>query len=70
MRWDALSIVVLLGGAGVVLLCRPAIGLGWARAAHPEIPADNQFGLLIGRIVGAMALGIAVLFLASMLHAA
>jgi hypothetical protein len=68
MRWDSLLIAVSLGGAGILLLVRPAIGVAWARAANPEIPAQDWVAPLIVRIVAGMVLGFAVLILGSILR--
>ena len=68
VQWDTLIIGVLFSGAGVMLLARPAIGVSWARAAYPEVSADDKRALLIIRIVAAMMLGLAIIILASILR--
>jgi hypothetical protein len=50
-------------GVGVLASIRPTIPLEWAKRAHPDLPLDSVFLLIMTRAIGGALLFIGPVFL-------
>jgi len=56
---DVLFAVAMIAGA-LTAIIRPAVVVGWAKRAHPQLDEDDQAALWVAKLVGIGGLGVAL----------